>query len=233
VIVSIAQPAYLPWLGYFDRIFRSDLAVVLDHVQFERRGFTHRNRICGKNGPMWLSVPINRKGNFDMPIKDLTISNDSDWQKKHWDSIRHAYGKTACWEQYAPALEPIFRRQWTELNSLLAESTAILFELLGISTKIIYSSAMQVSGVKNELIVNICREAGATEYISGPFGRDYLEQESFAQAGIAVRFHDYRHPQYPQQQPGFVPNMSVIDLLLQHGPASLEILTRAQELAYV
>ncbi len=229
MIVSIAQPAYLPWLGYFDRIHRSDLAIILDDVQFERRGFTHRNQIKGQDGSLWLTVPVNRKGNFYRNINKLTVNNDSNWRKKHWNRIRHCYSKAPFWPKYASVLEQLFQHDRLDLASLLTDSTAQLFCMLGIKTKTVFSSEMKAGGIKSERILNLCLEVGAKVYVSGPFGRDYLDAASFSRAGIKLMYHDYQHPTYTQLYKGFCPFMSVIDLLFNHGPDSLRKLSNNQE----
>lgn len=231
MIISIAQPAYLPWLGYFDRIHKSELAIVLDHVQFERRGFTHRNKVLGQHGPLWLTIPLNKKGNYNAPINEVTINNDRDWRKKHRETIRQCYGNAPFFKDYFPGLSEIYNKEWTSLSALLRESTDFLLQSLSIETKMIRSSDMGVKGVKSELILNLSKEVGATQYISGPFGREYLEKDRFENAGIKILYHDYHNPTYNQVQPGFVDNMSVIDLLFNYGNRSLEVLSCGQELS--
>lgn len=225
MIVSIAQPAYLPWLGYFDRIARSDIHIVLDSVQIERRGFTHRNKIRTKDNWLWLTVPIKKKGNYHTPIYALKINNESNWKKKHWNSIVHRYAKSPHFKQYKEPLEYIYMRDWLLLNALLQESTNMLFEMLGLKTQLIFTSKMDIKGEKSELILNLCKEVDAKKYISGPFGKDYLDQRSFENAGIEIQYHNYKHPEYVQFYSGFEPYMSIIDLIFNHGPNSLGILT--------
>src|SRR4051812_40502325 len=109
MLLSINQPAYLPWLGYFDRIARSDAHVVLDHVQFEKNSFTNRNKIAAANGPQWLTVPLLTKGKFgDLAINRIEIDNGQAWRKKHWASLSQVYCKAPHWQAYAPALEALY-----------------------------------------------------------------------------------------------------------------------------
>ena len=92
MIVSINQPAYLPWLGYFHRIAISDVHVVLDHVQFEKNSYCNRNKIRVGNDACWLTVPVQTKGKFgELPISDLQIAENLSWQRKHWEGLRMNY----------------------------------------------------------------------------------------------------------------------------------------------
>jgi hypothetical protein len=216
VIVSIHQPAYLPWLGYFDKIQRSDLFIHLDTVQFEKNSFQNRNRVLSKQGPFWLTVPVLTKGqHFDVPVKDIGINNNIHWQKKHLASIRMNYRKAQQYREVFHLIEPFYQREWEKLPELCGAMLRQFVKMLSIDSKIIDASDLPVvDGVKSDLVLNLCREVGATKYISGALGRDYLDMDSFAKAGIDVVFQDFSHPVYEQAYPGFSPGMGVIDLLM-------------------
>ncbi len=226
MLVSINQPAYLPWLGYFERIERSELHIVLDHVQFEKNSFTNRNQVRMGDSACWLTVPVQTAGKFgSLPICQLAISGDS-WREKHWRTLTQAYARARFVDLYRSRLESSYARPWTHLAPLLREMTGFFLEALGITTPLLYSSELGVEGVKDELVLRLCQKVGATTYLSGPLGRNYLREELFQSAGIAIEYQDYRHPAYPQLGRGpFLPRMAVVDLLLNHGPDSLAILT--------
>ena len=232
MIVSINQPAYLPWLGYFHRIAVSDLHIVLDHVQFEKNSFTNRNKVRTREGWCYLTVPVKTKGRFgDLPIHRLEIANETPWAKKHWDGLRFNYAKAPHFARHAPFLEAVYARRWDYLMDLMRETNAYFLDAFGIKTPLLFSSQMGVEGAKDMLVLNLCRAAGATTYLSGPLGRDYLREERFAEAGIAVRYDDYEHPVYPQAFPGFEPRMAALDLLLNRGPDSPATLKNRPEAA--
>lgn len=226
MIVSINQPAYLPWLGYFHRIAASDLHIVLDHVQFEKNSFVNRNRVLTANGPTWLTVPVRTKGRFgELPINAVEVDNARDWGAKHWATIRQNYARAPHFAAAGAFLQSIYEREWLRLTDLVRETTEYLMRsALGIRTPTRLSSEMDASGAKSELILNLCKSVGASVYLSGPLGRRYLEEDRFAQAGIEVRYHDYRHPIYQQRFPGFEPFMSAIDLIFNCGESSRDIL---------
>jgi hypothetical protein len=226
VIVSISQPAYLPWLGYFDRIAASDLHVVLDHVPLERSSttrFTNRNKVRGTEGALWLTVPV--VGASRQPLIHATaIDNTQAWQQKHRRTLEQGYAKAPHFAVLAGLLELSYGRPWELLHELLAAQRTWLLDALDVTTRTVTSSELDVPGSKSELILRLCEAVGATTYLSGPFGRDYLDGAAFERAGIALRFHDYVHPVYAQGPLPFEPYLSVVDLLAHHGPDSLHLL---------
>ena len=227
MIVSVNQPAYLPWLGYFQRIAASDVHVVLDHVQYEKNSYTNRNKIRNDRGWQWLTVPLRTKHRFgSLQINRVEIDNDQHWTRQHWNALRQNYSKAPFFHAHADFFEQIYRREWNLLNDLLSETTVYLLASLGVRTPLRKSSEMDPVGHKDELILDLCRKTGATQYLSGPLGRNYLRESIFGDADIAVGYQDYRHPEYRQLHPGFEPSMSVVDLLFNHGPESLGIIMK-------
>jgi hypothetical protein len=225
MIVSINQPAYLPWLGYYHRIAISDLHIVLDHVQFEKNSYVNRNKVRTKDGWCWLTVPVKTKGRFgNLPIAELEIADDARWAEKHWATIRQNYAAAAHFAAHGPFFQSLYARHWSRLAALMQEINGYVLGQLGISTRLVYSSQMDSRKTKSELVLELCRAAGATVYLSGPLGRDYLDEGAFAAAGIRIAYHDYRHPTYCQLYAGFEPGMSAIDVLFNYGPESMAVL---------
>ena len=225
MIVSINQPSYLPWLGYFDRINRSDIHIVLDHVQFEKNGIINRNKIRTQNSWSWLTVPLKTKSKYgNLDIRNIEIQNTLQWKKKHWKTIQSNYSKCEYFKDYAPFFQKVYTTEWVKLIDFINFINKHFLKVLGIKTKIISSYELNPKKAKSDLILELCQKVDAHEYISGPFGRDYLDLQSFKNAGISVHFHDYSHPVYAQKFKGFESNMSIIDLLLNHGKNSLKIL---------
>jgi len=230
VIVSINQPAYLPWLGYFHRIAASDLHIVLDHVQFEKNSFTNRNKVRTANGSAWLTVPVKTSGRFgELAINSLEIDNKSDWRRKHWQTVQQSYAKAAHFREHEAFFRELYGTPWEKLVDLCERVTSYLVQSFGIKSRLVRSSEMKGRGAKDELVLNLCREAGASTYISGALGRDYLREELFREAGIKVLYQDYHHPEYPQVYKPFEPYMAAVDLLFNCGPKSLEIIMKDQE----
>ncbi len=229
MIVSINQPAYLPWLGYFDRIAASDLHVVLDTVQFEKNSFVNRNKIRTAKGWTWLTVPVSTGGQFgNLPINRLRIAADTPWARKHWSTIEQTYGRAPWFAEHRDFFAGVYSREWDRLLDLMNELTGYLLRAFAINVPLVSATTIPTTAAKSDLVLEICRRVGATVYLSGPLGRDYLNTTSFKDAGIEIVYHDYRHPEYPQLHPGFEPFMSAIDLLFMTGAKAGAMLRTGQ-----
>jgi hypothetical protein len=220
MILSGHQAAYLPWLGYFHKIALCDVFMVVDDTQYERRSFTNRNKIKTNNGELMLSVPMKIKGNYKTSTKDLLIDNSNDWRKKHWKSIFLAYQKAPFFEEVIDWLEPFYREEWTNLVDLTYRMNLEFMKRLGIDRKVVLQSELGVNGVKQDLVMDMCRRMGADVYISGVFGKDYIDVEYFSSNGIRMYFQEYSHPTYSQLHGDFLPYMSCLDLLMNVGERS-------------
>jgi hypothetical protein len=230
VIVSINQPAYLPWLGYFARIAVSDLHVVLDTVQFEKGSFVNRNRVRTASGETWLTVPVCTAGRFgELGLDTVEIDDAANWRRKHWQTLRQAYAAAPYFAEHEPFFASVYERPWPRLAELCAEVTDYLLAAFEIETRLVSSSELEPEGAKDELVLDLCRKTGASTYLSGPLGRDYLREERFDEAGIAVVYQEYRHPEYKQLREPFIPYLAAVDLLFTHGPAAREILLGGQD----
>lgn len=231
MIVSINQPAYLPWLGYFERIAASDLHIVLDHVQYEKNSYTNRNKVRTKDGWCWLTVPLKTKGMFgDLAINKVEIDNCSKWADKHWKTIQLNYKRAPFFAKHKLFFEQVYSQEWPCLAGLLREITTYLLSALKIKTRIMFSSEMQSAGVKDELVLNLCREVQATCYLSGALGRQYLREDLFSENAIKVLYQEYKHPTYTQTFPGFEPYMGAIDLLFNYDSDSKGVILKDKEL---
>jgi hypothetical protein len=219
MIATIIQPPYLPWLGFFDRVLKCDVLVLLDNVPMDRNSrtkFLNRNKVRNKEGWIWLTVPL-AKGPRDQPILELRIRNDESWAEDHWRTIESCYKRARCFVEYATSLEATYRQVWLHLVDLNRVLLDILLRGFGMSPRIELASQLGTHQRGTPLLVEICHKVGASTYISGPFGRDYIDRGQFQSAGIELLFHDYVHPRYEQSFAGFEPHMSALDLLLNHG----------------
>lgn len=220
MIVSIHQPAYLPWLGYLDRIRRSDAFVFLDTVQFEKNSYANRNRIKSSEGPLWVTVPVRRKGHLSSTLEQLQIDGQK-WRRKHINSIRHAYAKAPHFASRFPKIERLLSTPFPLLAEMCWEHLSFWLKELEITTRTLRASSLPVKSSKSALVLEICRHLTADTYLSGPRGRDYLELDAFARAGIEVLYHDFHTPRYPQLHGGFEPDLSVVDAWMNCDVGSL------------
>lgn len=224
MIVSIMQPGYLPWLGFFELMRRVDLFVIYNDVDYDRESWRNRNRIRTQPGSCWLTVPVQSKGKHGQKIMGVQIDNRHNWRKKHLKSLHHYYHNASYFKMLMPFFEKVYAREWNLLQEL--DMSIILFfkEYFGIPTKLVYASDLHGQGQKTERLVSLCRELQATTYISANGARDYLQVEQFDKAHIKVEFQNYKHPTYPQQYDGFVSHLSVVDLVFNCGKRSFDIL---------
>ena len=228
MIATMHQPEHLPWLGFFHKLRQCEAAVLLDTVQFARRDFQNRNRIKGANGPIWLTVPVASKGSFEQDIEAVAIVDDRDWRRKCWSSMEHSYRRAPHFAEHRPFFEDLYAREWTRLVDLNVTIIRYLAGQLGIGTRLVLSSELGLRARGGtEVALAACRAVGATTYLSGAFGREYLDESLLAAAGIAVRYQAFRHPTYPQQFGEFLPQLSAVDLLFNCGPGSGAVLDAA------
>ena len=217
--VAIVQSNYIPWKGYFDLINSVDEFILFDDMQYTKRDWRNRNLIKTPHGPMWLTIPVEVKGKYSQKIKDTVIS-DHNWAKSHWGSIVHNYSRARHFALYRERFEYLYLNSQEKLLSRVNHIflTAIC-EILGIKTKISQSMDYNFGSGKTERLVDLSKQAGAIEYVSGPRAKQYLEEELFSKAGIALRYIDYSsYPEYRQLSPPFDHQVSIIDLIFNEGP---------------
>lgn len=222
MILTAHQPLYLPWLGLFHKIALSDVFCLFDDSQYDDNDFQNRNRIKGPNGPMWLTVPVQAQNHYQLKITDVEIVDRAVWRRKHWKSLLFAYHRAPYFAQYADFFEETYQREWRRLVDLNVHLLRFLLGALGLPADFPRTSELGLTARKSEAIIEMCCKLGATTYIFGEQGRHYADVAAFEAANIRVVFQDYRHPTYPQQFGEFVSHMSVVDLLFNSGPHSLD-----------
>jgi hypothetical protein len=211
VILAAHQPAYLPWLGYFDKIARVDVFVYLDTVQFEKNSYTNRNRIKTPNGAQWLTIPVKGKGHLSATLRDMQIDNSQPWRSRHLKAVAMNYRKAPSFEARFPKLEAMLADAEDNLAELCWRQLRVWLDEVGIATRLVRSSELPAMRSKSDLILDLCGHFGANHYVSGTLGRDYLVESDFQSAGITVEYQDYTHPVYPQLWGEFLPCLSIVD----------------------
>jgi len=223
--IGILQPGYVPWLGFFEQMHRSDIFVIYDDVQYDKESWRNRNRIKTADGVQWLTVPVIAKFSEHPLINQVKIDNSSDWNKKHLLTIKQNYSKAPFFKQYIDIFEEAYTKEWEYLIDIDMYFIIKLAECLGINKeKIMKSSTLNIKGDRLERLVEICKRFKANIFYEGASGKNYIDDNYFNEHGIKVEFQDYKHPRYKQLFGDFVPYLSVIDLLFNHGDKSLVIL---------
>jgi hypothetical protein len=223
MVVTIHQPEYLPWMGFFHKMSQCDVYVILDSVQFTKNNYQNRNRLIDQRGEVfWSTVPVRMRDHTAKRIGDMEIDNTQPWARKTWTRIANAYRRHSYFNALSPELESIFMRSHTRLIDINLELIELFRSRLGISVPMVRSSEIDIEGSRSELLLAICKKLGAETYLSGPAGRDYLDMSLFLDCGVAVDFHVFTHPSYAA--PIFHHHLSTLDLLFNCGPKSREIL---------
>jgi hypothetical protein len=224
MIVGISQPTVFPWLGYFHMIKNSDVFVLLDNVKFEKHSWHMRNRIRQKSNEeepiSWIKIPtIIKKTNTK--IENVLIDNSQKWKESHIKAFEINYGEKF---ERIEFLKAIYNQEWVNLRDFNEKSIIECCKYLKISTKIIRSSELSVSGKKSHLVLDICKKVNADEYIAALGSKEYLEKdlEIFKNEKINVRFNEYKHPNYNQDGKTFIPNLSILDLIFNKQEKSSE-----------
>jgi hypothetical protein len=227
--VAIHQPQYLPWLGYFDKLDSADVFVILDTVQFKKHEWQNRNRIRtkGRDGWQWLTVPIIDR--FPERIDLVEINGRNDWQRKHCHGLELHYGNAPHWTPVGPELLALLQRPWARICDLNVAVVDLICRHLGITTRRVLASSLPACDEQTGRLIDLCRAVGGTQYLAGQGGQGYMDFSQFAAADIGVQVQAYRHPEYPQRYMPFVSHLSVVDLLFNCGPQSLEVIRSGRE----
>jgi len=214
--VAVIQSNYLPWRGYFDVMHDADVFVFYDDVQYTVNDWRNRNRIKTANGVVWLTIPVgnqNERRICDVEIRDRT------WARKHWKTIEQSYRHAPGFARCGDVLRRIYAEPWQSL-SLLNQTLirTIATDFLGIVTEMRDSREFDLHGTRGDRLLTLLQQLGATDYISGPAAKGYIDVDVYARAGILVHWKDYStYPEYPQLHGPYAPGLSVVDLLMNCG----------------
>ncbi|MCE7996146.1 MAG: WbqC family protein [Roseivirga sp.] len=222
-VVAITQSNYIPWKGYFQMMRKADVFVLYDTAQYTRRDWRNRNQIKTMNGRAWLTIPVKVKGNYYQPIAETRVS-DPRWAEKHWKTLKQTYGKAPYFSESEAFFEELYLGCESEyLSEINYRFLSGICDLLEIETEFRWSRDFDLSGDKNERLINICRDLNATDYITGPAARAYMDESLFEEVQINVDWMDYsRYPEYSQINGPFVHAVSILDLIFNTGPKALE-----------
>lgn len=217
--IAIVQSNYIPWKGYFDLIASVDEFVLYDDMQYTRRDWRNRNRIKTAQGVQWLTIPVEVKGKYHQKICETQVS-DLNWGREHWKTLCHNYARA----EYFPTYEPLFENLYLNYHEQFLSQINYRFLLaicqtLGIHTKLTWSADYSLAEGKTERLLDICRQAKAQRYVSGPSAQGYLDEAMFQAAGIEVVWKNYSgYSTYRQLFGAFEHSVSVVDLLFNEGP---------------
>lgn len=224
MILTAHQPAYLPWLGLFHKIALADKFIFFDQVQYVPRDWINRNQVKGKDGPIMLTVPVLTKGYLNKSISEIEINNSEPWRRKHWKTIQLNYHDSKYFKTYSDFFEDVYQRDWKLLADLNFYMLIWFLQILGFRIEVERAGRYHFQGFKSDLVLDMCLQLKADFYIFGALGKDYADIDKFKRSGVEPYFQSYDHPTYHQLHGQFIPYMSIMDLIFNEGPNSLDIL---------
>ena len=231
MIVSCHQPNYLPWPGFFHKILKSDVHVILDTNQLPRgKDFVVRNKIKIHDGFKWLRVGVLEKNKM-LPIKEVKINNSVNWKEKHWNSISNNYSKAPFFSEYKKQFQQIFEKEWDYLLDFNMEIIYAIMKILQIKVKIVMESELDIKSSSTQEILDILDTLNSKQYLTGngSGSKRIIEgkENMFSERGIQIIYENYVPPQYPQIRGKFIPELSICDMLFNVGmERTREILNR-------
>ena len=213
--IAISQSNYIPWKGYFDLINRVDEFILYDDAQFTRRDWRNRNKLKTPQGLKWLTIPVDVKGKYFQKINETKIS-DKGWTVKHWRQIKQNYAKAKNFKKYKDIFEELYLSCKEEYLSEINHKFIIAInQILGIKTKIRFSSEFEIYGDQTVKLINICKQCNATIYISGPAAKGYFDEQLANKENIQVKWMNYEnYKEYEQLHPPFEHGVTILDLIL-------------------
>jgi hypothetical protein len=222
--VAIVQSNYIPWKGYFDLINLVDEFILYDDRQYTRRDWRNRNRVKTPQGLLWLTVPVQVSGRYNQRIDETEVA-DPDWGRAHWRTLVHSYGGAPFFELHSERFARLYAGTERRLSLVNRSFIEAICDILGIRTRVSWSTDYEGAGTKTDRLVSLCRQSGADAYLSGPAAKAYIDEARFAAAGIALEYMDYDgYPEYTQLYPPFEHYVSVLDFLFNAGPAAARYL---------
>lgn len=215
--IAILQSNYIPWKGYFDLLNMVDEFVIFDTAQFTKNDWRNRNKIKAKDGTQWLTIPC-RQESLGQTIAETKVT-DFRWAKKHWSSIKQTYAKSKYFKDYQFIFERYYMEmEETSLSNINYSFIYLICEILEIKTKITWSSDYNIVEGKTDKLIDICKQAGASKYLSGPSAKNYFDESLAKDLGITVEWMDYsNYPEYSQAHPPFEHSVSILDLIFNEG----------------
>jgi len=215
--VAIIQSNYIPWKGYFDIINSVDEFIIYDDVQYTKRDWRNRNIIKTPKGLQWITIPV-RHEYLNQKIKDIKVA-DKNWNKKHWKTLQTYYAKSKYFSEYKDIFEELYLNISTCFLSEINYNFIITInKIIGIEKKISWSSDYILKEGRVERLIDLCKQANTTEYVSGAAAKQYIDEQVFSSENIKLSWMDYSgYPEYYQSYPPFEHGVSIIDLIFNEG----------------
>ncbi|HOW53956.1 MAG TPA: WbqC family protein [Syntrophorhabdaceae bacterium] len=227
-VVTIHQPEFAPWLGFFNKIWQSDVFIVMDDVQFKKNHFENRNKIrtLDEQGWTWIKVPVLTKGRFGQKICQVEINSDGErrWRDVLLKTVRLSYQRSIYFDEVYGIIERCIEQGTAKLVDINVCFIVSILGYLGIQKEILMQSEMNTTTSRSQLLADLIESSGCNIYLSGQSGKVYLDLDLMKEKDIIVRYQNFKHPQYEQSHGAFMAGMSIIDLLFNYGRESVKFI---------
>lgn len=222
-ITCIHQPDFAPYLGFFHRLLSTKQFIILDDVQFIRRGWQHRDYIKGQNGSVWLTLSL-QKGDYHQTISEVSLSKDSKWIEANLNLIKSSYSKSKYFSEIYPKIEAIYHAGHIRMMDFNLAIINLALDYFEIKVNMSYASEYAITTSSSQRLVDLVSAVGGDVYLTGIGSKDYLDEALFSRAGISVMWQEFKHPTYSQLYGEFEPMLSCLDILFNCGRESASIL---------
>jgi len=220
-LIAIHQPNFFSWLGYFDKIIRSDLFVFLDHVQFPKKGgvWTNRVKLMVAGEARWVTAPVDRKYHGVRSICEMEFQRGVPWREKMLKSLEANYAKSGHFDDVMEFITPLVMNQENNVGNYNIHAVKTIAGNLGQPTdKFRVSSEMNIQKHSTEMLIEMVSTLGGRAYMCGGGADGYQEDAAFHSAGIDLIYQDFQHPVYLQGEgEAFVSGLSILDALFHLG----------------
>jgi WbqC-like protein len=220
VVVAVHQPNFLPWLGYFDKLARCDVFVLLDNVQFPKKSGTWMNRVRLLVGgePAWVTIPVVRAYHGLRRIDEMAIDESRPWRRKLLATIEQSYRRAPHFEETMPFVTEIVMHEGPLLADYNEAGVRRLASIVGLDErKFVRASSLGVTGAATDLLIGLTQRLGGGSYLAGGGAGGYQEDEKFAAAGVRLEYQAFAEPTYPQLSADTHHGLSIIDALMHCG----------------
>ena len=217
---SIMQPTYLPWAGYFNLIYKTDIFIFLDDAQFSKGSWHNRNRILNNSKETWVTIPL-KKDKLTTNLNNYCLSNLEMWKKNHTNLIKQSYFRHPFYDCVQDLLDYMSTIKTNILSDLNISLIKFICEKLFIKNKFLQSSHLQINKKRTEKLVDMLEKYNINEYLSPEGAKDYLFEDNFYnKTNIDLKFNDYetkKYFQYPGKNNIYYDKLSIVDILANLG----------------
>ncbi len=214
-LVAIHQPNFFPWLGYFDKMARSDVFVFMDAVAFPRRSWATRVRLNIQGNAQWVGCPV-RHSEYGGSMLEVKIDNEQPWRRKLLTTLQRNYARAPHFEGTMALLTPMIEAPHTSLVEFNIAVILSIAQALGLAPTTRRQSELQHEGESNELLASLVRTVGGDAYLIGRGAGGYHDPAAFDRAHIRIVEQEFQPFSYGDTK-RFIPGLSVIDYLMQDG----------------